>query len=102
MQISEEKVASELECNELIIDIIKACKDNNNIKTTIDNLGTRDLYGVKIRAIGESGVSIGDFQNLNILSLGRSAALSVDVSGKGSINKIEIYPTTIKGFVRDN
>src|SRR3989344_6542617 len=97
MQISEEKVASELECNELIIDIIRACKDGNNIKTTIDNLGTRDLYGVKIRAIGESGVSVGDFPNLNIAILGRSSALSVDASGKGTINKIEVYPTTSKG-----
>lgn len=98
MSQTEEKVASELECNEKVVKIVSACKDGNNIKTIVDNNGGSDLYGIKIKAIGSSGASIGDFPSLNIAPLGRSSALSVDVSGKGTITKVEAYPTTSKGI----
>jgi len=105
MQTGEEKIASTLECAELDIDIVKSCKATEEnkavIKTTIDNRGSKDLYGIKIRAIGATGVEIGEFSNINIEPLGRSDVLVLDVSGKGTISKIEVYPMTTTGTCQD-
>ncbi len=103
MTETEEKIASELECAEMSLQIISTCKDGNNIKTIVDNIGSKDLYGIKIRVIGTNGVSIGDFPNLNIASLGRSTGLSVDASGKGTITKVEVCTQQVlKEFVKVN
>ena len=98
---AEEKVASELECAQLDIKIVKACVNNlatpTSVTLTIDNRGNKDLYKYKMRAIGASGASSSDSIVLNLASLGRTSATAHTISGTGKVTKVEVYPVTTQG-----